>query len=270
MEELPKKEKTLSKDLQIFLITISVFALIAIFALALNWIQTNLIQKNSTKTSKNATAEEEDVIVNIDSVWQKYTNKKLGFNLNIPKTMIHSNGSCQWVSNNDHSYRPLEAAVPVKVFKDTTTIYISSEYYYKLTGETVEGNTHYFAGCQKIDNSVHLLKDTKNYYEQFWPIKTASVTSNAQLESYIKQNYGQGCSLGEKKVSNQDGVYDVSINTDGKPLDTTACPINFAYQLKYYTVKNTIASWNTGQACTFRAENNVCRDEDVIKSFKFN
>jgi hypothetical protein len=270
MEERPKKEKTLSKDVQIFLITISVFVLIAIFALALNWIQTNLIQKNSTKTSKAATAEQEEVIVNVDSIWEKYTNKKLGFSLNIPKTMIHSNGSCQWVSNNDHSYRPIEAAVPIKVFRGTGTVYISSEYYYKLTGETSEGSSHYFSGCQKIDNSVPLLKDTKNYYEQFWAIRTASVNNDAQLASYIKQIYGRGCSLGEKKISNQDGVYGVSINTDGKPLETTACPINFAYQIKYYPAKNTVASWNTGQACTFRAENNVCRDEEVIKSFKFN
>lgn len=264
-----KAKKEIAKNLQLFFITLAVFVIIALFALALNWIQASLTQKNHSK-NVTPTAQQEDETVSINSTWNKYTNKKFGFSLIIPKTMIHPNGSCEWVSVNDHSYRPIEAAIPVKVFRTSNTVYISSEYYYKLTGETVKGSSHYFSGCQRIDNSLNLLADSKNHYEQFWAIETASVNNETQLEDYIKQNYGEGCHLGQKKESNQMGVYDISIETDVKKLDTSSCPVNFSYQIKYYPIKNRVASWNIGQSCTFRAKNNVCRDEEMTKSFKFN
>ena len=216
-------------------------------------------------------------IVSLDETWNQYTNYQAGFTIKFPKTMVAFFGSCTW-NQEQGSYRPEMALVPVKLFEDTDAVYIAPEYYYELAGErtetTADGGTRYFYdACNQITNALELLRDPENRYAQaqMWKLVIKEVRDGAELEGFIKARYGSGCSLGEQMVSKQDGVYDVRILGDGKGLEETQCPLNFGTVVKYYPEGNTVIAWDTGQAYTFPADktNTVTHDQEMVDSFEF-
>jgi len=200
-------------------------------------------------------------MVSLDETWNQYVNYRLGFSIKFPKTMVTFYGSCRWnEENGDHSYRPDPAIVPVKVFEDVDTVYIAGEYYHELAGETTEttadgGMRYYYAECNKVNNSLALLQDPENHYQQMWKMVVKDIYNDDELDGFIKSRYGAGCSLGEKVASEQqDGVYDVRIQGDGKDLPETQCPLNYGTVLKYYPQANRVIAWDLGQAYTFAAD----------------
>jgi hypothetical protein len=209
----------------------------------------------------------------LDDTWIQYTNFQLGFSIKIPKTMAHFYGSCKWSEEGgDHSYRPEPAIVPVKVFEDGSTVYIANEFYYELRGETIEDNIPYFSECEVVANNLETLRAPENYYNAKWTIVVQEISDDAQLDAFIKARYGAGCSLGEKTPWDlQDGVFDVGILGDDKPMETTECLINYATVLKYYPDGNKVISWHLGQAWTFvgDVEYSVFYDGEMVDSFRF-
>ena len=101
----------------------------------------------------------------MDETWFNYTNFQLGFSIDYPRTKIHFKGSCTWnEENGDRRYRYEYALVPVKIFEDDDTVYITSEYQHELSGETKEtdadgGTRTFFSECQAVSNSLELLRD---------------------------------------------------------------------------------------------------------------
>ena len=182
--------------------------------------------------------------------------------------MFHGYGSeCEWKTD---SYRPKGGIVPVKIFEDEN-IYISSEYFYELTGETIRNNIHYYSDCDKITNSLTYLRNDKYFQQQSWKFIIRHIGNENELENLIKELYGSGCKLGSKQPSSQSGVFDVSIQGDNKDLEETKCPLNYMTVLKYYPEKNIAISWNLGQAVTFisdESSQNVY-DQKMVDSFKF-
>lgn len=168
------------------------------------------------------------------------------------------------------SYRPKGGIVPVKIFEGEN-IYISSEYFYELGGETVRDNKHYFSQCDKVINSLANLRDNGYFQQQSWKFVVRDVSNDAELESFIRERYGNGCQLGDKNPSNQPGVFDVSIQGDGRELEETECPLNYMTVLKYHPEKNKAVSWNLGQAFTFVEDESYQNvyDQEMVDSFKF-
>jgi len=74
---------------------------------------------------------------------------------------------------------------------------------------------------------------TAGQREAHWQIIAETVKNDTELEKFIKQRFGSGCSLGTKEPSNQQGVYTVRVKGGWKELDLTACPINYMYIIKY-------------------------------------
>jgi len=218
------------------------------------------IDSDKTETGSNLTS--------IDQTWDLYTNHKYGFSIKIPKKMFHGYGSeCEWEID---SYRPKGGIVPVKIFEGEN-IYISSEYFYELTGESVRNNIHYYSGCDKVINSLSHLKNDKYFQQQSWEFVVRDITNDSELENFIKERYGSGCKLGSKNPSSQSGVFDISIQGDGKDLEETKCPLNYMTVLKYYPKNEIAISWNLGQAYTFVSDEsyqNTC-DQKMVDSFKF-
>lgn len=216
-------------------------------------------------------------VTTVDDTWSTYTSHENGFYINIPRTMMHMYGSCKWnEENGDHSYRPELAYVPVAIFEDGDTVYISSDYYHVLSGETREtsadgGTRLFFSDCQAVTNSLELLRDPENQYQQKWAIVTAQIRDDEELDAFIKDRYGPGCSLGEKTPSSQEGVYDISIQGDGLDLSESQCPINYRTVVKYYPAGERVVAWDTGQATTFAADASyaVTYDQEMIDSFRF-
>ncbi|MBU4380953.1 hypothetical protein L6255_03475 [Candidatus Parcubacteria bacterium] len=218
------------------------------------------IDTDKTETSSSLTS--------IDQTWDLYTNHKYGFSIKVPKKMFHGYGSmCEWKTD---SYRPKGGIVPVKIFEDEN-VYISSEYFYELTGETVKNSIHYYSGCDKVINSLSYLKDDKYFQQQSWEFVIRDISNDIELENFIKEHYGSGCKLGSQNPSNQSDVFDISIQGDGKDLEETKCPLNYMTVLKYYPEKNIAVSWHLGQATTFVADESYQNvyDQKMVESFKF-
>jgi hypothetical protein len=96
------------------------------------------------------------------------------------------------------------------------------------------------------------------------------VHSDDELDAFVKARYGSGCSVGEREASDQDGVYRVRIQGDGKDLSETQCPVNYATMVKYAPEANKVVAWNLGQAYTFLADERLmtAHDEQMVKSFR--
>jgi len=211
-------------------------------------------------------------LTSLDNIWNLYTNYALGFSLKIPK-MSTGTASCIWKGEQegDHSYRPASGLVPVKIFEYENGIYISHEYRYRLTGETKEcdsqgGCRYYFSGCEKEITSLELLQKER----QTWNIISEKVTNDQELELFIKKYFYPECKLGEKRASQQPGVFNVSILGDGQPPEQSKCFLNYKYVLKYAPEKQRAFTWDIGQASNFYAEEGkkfIHYDEEMEKSF---
>jgi cell division protein FtsL len=204
----------------------------------------------------------------IDSIWNLYTNNEYGFSIKVPKKVFHNYGSmCDWQTD---SYRPKGGIVPVKIFEEDNKIYVSSEYFYALSGETIEDGKHYYSECNRITNSLSHLKN-KEYFQQLsWEFIVSDANNDIDLENFIKERYGNGCKLGNKNPSAQEGVFDILIQGDGKDLSETECPLNYATVLKYHPEKNLVISWDLGQAYTFFIDESYeSYDQEMVDSFRF-
>ena len=210
------------------------------------------------------------ILKSIDKTWNRYTSLVYGFTIKVPKTAWFSYAKCAYTTaNGDHSYRPKGGYEPVQVFADGADRYITQAYYYQLTGQTKQNGISYFSGCVKKTNSITLLKKKNNFYEADWKISVRSVKNDNALSSLIKKVYGSSCTW-KKTKSDQAGVYNVSIIVDGKPLDQTSCPVNFAVAIKYYPAKHKVAYWDLGQSVTFwNKKANKDYDTAMVKSFRF-
>lgn len=219
----------------------------------------------------------------LDETWNKYTDCALGFSIKVPKKMSAFYGSCEWKTD---SYRPKEALVPVKIFEDNDNgvVYITSEYYHELAGETVKGGVHYYSKCDKVLNSLERIKSElrsgeRGHYQQAWDIVVKDVANDSELDAFIKERYGWGCSLGEKTPAKQEGVYSLGIaSPEGvggiEEAFEKGCLVNYMTVLKYFPAKNKVVSWHIGQAYTFSKTlgtelEDVIYDEAMVESFEF-
>lgn len=214
-------------------------------------------------------------LVAVDATWNRYINYKFGFSMDIPKESVFFYGAC---TKEPDSYRPKEAAVPVKVFDGENNFYIEPEYYYQLGLTASQDYKNTYAECNKVVNSAEKiaanLKDTdKSHYRQGWRITAQTVNSDQELEQFIKDIYGTGCKLGEKKMSQLAGIYDVSIDAgefdDMDEALANGCLINYMYTIKYSPAKKTAVTWQQGQAVSFSDADYTAFDSTMTSSFKF-
>ena len=216
--------------------------------------------------------------VSLDETWNRYTNYDLGFSLKVPKTMVSYNGACIWnKANDDRSYRPKPASVPVKIFEDADSVTFAPEYLYELSGAMTEtndqgGSRTLFAECNQVPNSPALIQDPERpwFSAQMWKILAAEVHNDDELDAFIRSRYGSGCSIKEKEAMGQDGVYRVRIQGDGKDLSETQCPLNYATMVEYAPAVNKVIAWDLGQAGTFLADESfmVAHDQEMVDSFR--
>ena len=204
-------------------------------------------------------------VISLNETWNKYTNHKLGFSINIPKNVTGVN-RCESFN---------KFLVPVKVFEDEIGIvYISHEYYYDAEWDNELGK---FTGpCEKITYSLESLR---NEGEPFlgWAIMVKTVENNSDLNNFIKERFGSACSLDIKNPSKEHGkgYYDVKAKSGGMESN---CPLNYAYKILYVPEKNKAMAVVLDQECTFFIKNpnseselyyDECYDLDMIASFKF-
>jgi len=202
-------------------------------------------------------------ITTIDNEWNNYSNAKLGFTINYPKTAVNSQGGCVWSTD---SYRPKPSMVPVKIFEDTNAIYINYEYSYELTGQTSKDGRSKFSGCEQKQITLEYLRGER----RTWNIIVKEVKNDQELEAFIKQRFGAGCLLGEKNPTSQTGVFSVQVKGDGKDLEFTTCPLNYMFILKYAPAIGKAFTFDRGQSFAFPKDVNYnsVYDDAMEKSFK--
>lgn len=205
----------------------------------------------------------ESTLVSIDKTWNLYTNSKSGFSMKLPKT----------VETWHHDNCPKRSNVPVVAFDDASGSYITVKTFYEFQ-KSAEDKT-----CPITENSLSIIDERTNQRKSDprnilmvpnnWHIVTAKAENDSDIDTFVKANYGMGCRIGAKSLSPA-GVYDVKIEGDGLDLDTTKCPINFIYVVKYSPEFKKAATWGVGQEVVFSSENyKVSYDGEMINSFKF-
>lgn len=280
---MPGKSGAMMKFLILLLVLLVIIGGIAIVLFII--ISAN--KKEETKATVATTSVEDQTpagstwdtdIVDVDETWDRYENKTIGFSIKIPKTMMHDAGSCEFKDIGDNSYRTEPAEVPVKVFEDpdNTLIYITSEYFYKLGGESQQGERTYYSTCDKVTNSLAELEDAENWNQFVWKVVIKTINEENELDVFIKDRYGSGCEYEKKVESEVEGVYDVVIGgeiaQDPAEEGPTTCNINYSTVIKYIPSLAKVISWHMGQSCTFWMEgdgewSSGCYDEDMEKSF---
>ncbi|MBN1373862.1 hypothetical protein JW962_00815 [Candidatus Dojkabacteria bacterium] len=227
---------------------------------------------NGDLNTEDSEDTEESTITSYNSDYDLYTNNRYGFSMLIPVEFYHGYGAdCVW--DND-SFRPAGAIVPTAVFEHANSIYITSEYFYNLTGESANNGYHTYSGCELITNSFAIINSGDYFQQSYWEIVAEEVNNEAELTTFIQNRFGGGCSLGTQTESSQSGVYDVSISGDFNIEDLddpSSCPVNYAYIIKYYPARNIVVSWNLGQAITFASNENWTEtfDQEMVDSFEF-
>lgn len=196
--------------------------------------KTSQNQNVSQPQNSNSAVKTGSQKVSVDDIWQLYTNYDLGFSLKVLKE-TKSYGKMEIVENNNVVY----------LITDKGTTYQRLQDNLNSSGSDIEKAT----GIP-------------------WAILIKKVNNDEELEKFLKEKYGEGCQLGEKKSTDQTGVFDIQIKGDGKDLGSTKCPVNFLTVVKYYPAKQVVASWDIGQDYNFAVGDNAV-DEEMIESFRF-
>jgi hypothetical protein len=105
----------------------------------------------------------------------------------------------------------------------------------------------------RIPTTVDVLRGPNRSWVPHWTMDVTDIADDAALDTWVKEHYGPGCSIAERSTTAQPGVQDVLLATDGLPLDTTRCVLNFAYEIRYQPSKARVLSWELGQGPQFAA-----------------
>jgi|GEM_PF-1839497 len=209
-------------------------------------------------------------ITSVDAEWDRYTNHDVGFSIEIPRQFYHYYGAmCDWDGS---SYRPAGDFVDSAVFTDTDEMYITSATFYNMSGETVVDGVTNYANCEQVINSLGALQANTYWQQQAWRFEWRDgIDNDADLESFLQDRYGSGCTLGSKDPAAQPGTFAVNIEGDGLDLGSTLCPINYATVVRYSPSDQLVIAWDLGQATTFPADSTwmTVYDQDMVDSFRF-
>ncbi|MBT4210077.1 MAG: hypothetical protein HOE19_04160 [Candidatus Komeilibacteria bacterium] len=199
--------------------------------------------------------DQEIQLIVLENQWKTYKNDELGFEIKYPREIITSANSCDLEKNK---------MIPMKIFDSSNEVYISYEYFFDINKESGK--------CERVENSFELLDTIGDYSWKI--IVKEGINNDEELNKFIQEyyvNYDGKCNLGEKKLTLQEGVYDIYTAWDGKDLDESECLINGWTVMKYYPVKNKVVAWLIGQEAVFwgNSAGTITYDEEMVKSFKF-
>jgi hypothetical protein len=276
-QSTPSPSKKTRRTRNVLIVVVSVLVLILAFGMGYYLgIITQKDKRISNIDLKEATATTPDKAKGINFYpWERYTSTivytddSLGFSFKYPKELNLVSGKCVQ-SPSDNSYTLGNALVPLKVVKQNNHYSLVANYIYELGGEIkITGGKRTGTTCKKV---VGESNEGQSGYPGFGP-DVKEISSNAELEDFIQAYYGDGCKLGEKRLTEEDGVYSATIEPVKKDPVESKCFVNYMYKIKYDSVNNEAFSWKLGQACNYWVEDSNgkmnCFDMEIVDSFKF-
>jgi len=217
--------------------------------------------------------------ISIDTEWGNYSNFRLGFSMNIPKSMYRFDAGCYWNEDSgDYSYRPEGGKVPVVVIEGEDRIYITSKYDVVLTNKTQvpsgAGFISKFAGCERVENDLETVK-SRDYSSGIWEIAFRITETDQDLEILVDEYYGECFSVGDIIPVDGKEYSIVKVVGDQKPIEVSECLLRGMYIFLYSQEFNIAATWKIGQSTHFNAYGGEgvvdfgAYDGDMGASFKF-
>jgi hypothetical protein len=214
-------------------------------------------------------------LVEIDDIWNQYTNYRLGFSMRVPRMQYRHDADCYWnETESDSSYRPLGAIVPVVVIEGEDRVFITGEYYSELTLPTQipSGNGYRteFDGCEQVTNDLDRMLATEST-SFFWEIVVWDIAFPADLEALVDAVYGECFSVGEISPVEGRGYQQVRVQGDGKPVEESTCLLRGGYIFYYSPELGRAATWLTGQSYHFPADAEYAKayDAQMVENFEF-
>lgn len=195
-------------------------------------------------------------IVPYDSTHNIYSNHDFGFSMVLPKEVAGLN----YCHN-----RQNPTMIPLTVFEDGNgTVYIGAAYRYE---NDANGN------CTKVDHTLAYFSNSQGGPDPdiYWELHANKDVDNLQkLTQLIKGVYGKSCTIHSLTPTQQTGVFEARIQSDGKDVEHTRCPINFGYKLFYNSPKSTVVTWILGQTVMFTDSTETkAYDLEMANSFRF-
>lgn len=105
----------------------------------------------------------------------------------------------------------------------------------------------------RIPTTVDMLRGANASWIPHWTMDVTPIDGDAALDEWVKNHYGPGCSVEERAPTAQPGVDDVLLATDGLPMDSSRCVLNYIYEIRYQPSKKRVLSWELGQGPRFTA-----------------
>lgn len=187
-------------------------------------------------------------VVLLNDLWQKYTNNKYKYSLNIPTEYYINQGSCI-KTNNKYEYKPAVSQTKVTENDNITTIFPITVY-----------------SLNQDESSCELLDDSSKNPDTKWQIESFKAVNGEEIDYFIRKSFGNGCKLEVLKPTNSQNVYDVVVNRNEE------CKIDQAYFFKYHDKLQIGVSIVLGKAFTFYKDSNFgnnAYDEEMLSSFAF-
>ncbi|HLD51455.1 hypothetical protein A3K34_04765 [candidate division WWE3 bacterium RIFOXYC1_FULL_40_10] len=196
-------------------------------------------------------------IISTDDIWNMYQNNEFGYSIKFPKQAAFASGGCT------PEGAPLPGFLPVKIFEEKNIAHIASASYFDQE-------------CNETSTTLEDIKD-RNFKVSVWSLESKKVADDAELQNFVRDEYGNGCILGDKKETSAEGVFDVhakypgDVNDDMEVRAQNECVINYAYVIKYNQNTGVAVSWKLGQAYGFAATTDYQKayDQEMVASFKF-
>lgn len=204
-----------------------------------------------------------------------YTNFELGFSVKLPPKAFVGYGSC--VKEKD-SYRPKIAEVPIVGLQSGNTVYIASEYSYRLSGESQgsTGGTN-FAKCTKTTNKASEVNNEKiGHYIDAIPISVGAVEENSKIIDFFRKEFSVDNGMKVVKITDskdgnwQDVVLDQTC-ADGEDMcfGSGDIGLNQNISVRYYKDKKKLVVIQQGQSYRFfkDAAGTSNYDDEIVETF---
>jgi len=185
------------------------------------------------------------------SEWGTFNIIDLGFSIKTPKEMMGP-AECH-----DFSSRTINGLLPYSVFTIDSSAYLAPEYFYVKDG----------GDCQRYETSASNIDKLELTY--YWKFDSAIVNNESEIDSFIKEKYGSGCSFVRNEGTGELNEYNVVFKGDGKDLGVSDCPVNYMTVIKYSTSLNRIVAWNLGHGCWLSSKGGEAECSEILNSFKF-
>jgi|WetSurMetagenome_2_1015567.scaffolds.fasta_scaffold56142_2 hypothetical protein len=166
------------------------------------------------------------------SDWKEYVNDDFGFSIKIPQEISLVN-RC---SSDKGDF------VGVKVFEDkeNNSTYIIPEYYYDRKEDLQK--------CEKIEYSLASIKKEGGWKPFLgWKIDVAEINNSEEIVKFIKNNFGEACTIGGQKEEG-DGIYNIEITGEdwSSQMTNSTCPWEMHYKIIYLPEKHKLLSIKLG------------------------